>query len=62
MISKVTEEYREGDMAVCSTVISLFHIPIFRGKNTTTNSSIVNQLTPIKKVTKVKGFKHENKD
>lgn len=62
MIKKVIQEYREGDLAVRTTVISFLCIPIFKFRETTTNNSIVNQLTVIKELNKIKGFKYENEN
>lgn len=62
MIKKVTQEYREGNLAVRTTIISFLCIPIFKFRKTTTNNSIVNQLTVIKELNKIKGFKYENEN
>ena len=62
MIKKVTQEYREGDLAVRTTVISFLCIPIFKFRETTTNNSVVNQLTVIKELNKIKGFEYENEN
>ena len=62
MIKKVTQEYREGDLAVRTTVISFLCIPIFKFRETTTNNSIVDRLTVIKELNKIKGFKYENEN
>lgn len=56
------QEYREGDLAVRTTVISFLCIPIFKFRETTTNNSIVNQLTVIKELNKIKGFEYENEN
>lgn len=62
MIKKVIQEYREGDLAVRTTVISFLCIPIFKFRETTTNNSVVNQLTVIKELNKIKGFEYENEN
>lgn len=63
MISMVTQEYREGNLAVRTTVVTFLCIPIFKFRKTSTNNVAVGQLTPIKEVTKVKGFiRHETED
>lgn len=62
MIKKVIQEYREGDLAVRTTVISFLCIPIFKFRETTTNNSVVNQLTVIKELNKIKGFGYENEN
>lgn len=56
MINMRTEEYREGDLAVRTIVITFLCIPIFKFKKTSTNNVAVGQLTPIKKKAKIKGF------
>lgn len=62
MIKKITQEYREGNLAVRTTIISFLCIPIFKFRKTTTNNSIVSQLTVIKELNKIKGFKYENEN
>lgn len=63
MISIVTQEYRKGNLAVRTTVVTFLCIPIFKFRKTSTNNWLVSQLTTIKEVTKVKGFiRHETKD
>lgn len=62
MLKITSKEYREGVLAVQETVITLFKAPIFKHKKTTTNNSIVEQLTHIKERTKIKGFKHETEN
>lgn len=63
MISIIIQEYREGNLAVRDTVVIFLGIPIFKSRKTSTNNMAVEQLTPIKEVTKVKGFiRHETKD
>lgn len=57
MIKVVTQEYREGDLAVRTTVVTFLCIPIFKFKKTSTNHVAVNQLTVIKEPVKIKGFK-----
>lgn len=56
------KEYREGSKAVFETVIRVFSITVFRSKEITTNNSIVDSLTEIKELTRIKGFKNEIKD
>lgn len=62
MIKKVTQEYREGNLAVKTTIISFLCIPIFKFRETTTNNTVVSQLTVIKELNKIKGFKYENEN
>ena len=57
MVSMVTQEYREGNLATRTTVVTFFNIPIFKLKKTSTNNMAVRQLTPIEeKITEIKGF------
>lgn len=63
MIKKITHEYLDNNIAVITTVITLFGITIFKCKETTTNINVINQLAiPAKPTNKkeIKGFKHEN--
>lgn len=55
-------EYREGSKAVYETVIRVFSITVFRSVSITTNNSVVDSLTEIKELTRIKGFKNEVKD
>ncbi len=57
MIGVITQEYREGNLAVRTTVITFLCIPIFKFKKTSTNHVAVGQLTVIKEPAKIKGFK-----
>ena len=56
MISIVIQEYREGNLAVRTTVVTFLCIPIFKFRKTSTNNVAVGQLTPIKETIKIKGF------
>lgn len=56
MIKVLTEEYREGDLAIRTMKVTLFHIPIFRYRKTSTNNLAVRQLTVVKKSSNIKGF------
>lgn len=64
IIKVVTQEYREGDLAVRTTTVTFLHIPIFKFRKTSTNNIAVNQLTVVRElineVKEVKGFKYEN--
>lgn len=60
MIKMITQEYREGNLAVRTTVVTFLRIPIFKFRKTSTNNIAVKQLTAIKESIKVKGFKYEN--
>lgn len=59
MIKMVTQEYKEGDLAIRTIVVTFLCIPIFKFKKTSTNNVVVGQFTPIKEkeIVKVKGFK-----
>ena len=50
------QEYEEGNLAVQTIVVTLFYIPILKIKKTSTKKVTVEQLTPIKKAVKIKGF------
>lgn len=62
MITMVTKEYREEDLAVRTIIIKFFCIPLFKFKKTSTNNIAVQQLTAIKKRTEIKGLNYEVKD
>ena len=56
MIKMLTKEYREGDLAIRTIVVTFLYIPIFRYKKTTTNNKAVAMLTVAKEPSKIKGF------
>lgn len=56
MIKVLTTEYREGDQAVKTTVVTFLCIPIFKYKKSTTNNKIVAAMTTVQQPSKVKGF------
>lgn len=62
MIKQETKEYSEDGLAVRTMQITLFDVPIYRFKKTSTNKAAVAQLTTVSKPAKVKGFSNENKD
>lgn len=62
IIEIVTQEYREGNLAVRTTIVTLLCIPIFKFRKTPTNNVAVKQLTAIKESIEVKGFKYENEN
>lgn len=62
MIKQEIKEYSEDGLAVRAVQITLFGVPIYRFKETSTNKAAVAQLTTVPKPTKVKGFSNENKD
>ena len=55
MIKILTKEYREGDQAVRTTVVTFLCIPIFKYKKLTTNNQAVALLT-VNQPREVKGF------
>lgn len=57
MIKVITQEYREGNLAVRTTVVTFLCIPILKFKKTSTNHIAVEQLTVTKEPIKIKGFK-----
>lgn len=56
MIKVLTKEYREGDQAVKTTMVTFLCIPIFKYKKSTTNNKAVALLTIMNQPKKVKGF------
>lgn len=56
MIKVLTNEYREGDLAVKTTEVTFLCILIYKYKKTTTNNKAVALLTVQNQPTKVKGF------
>lgn len=56
MIKVLTNEYREGDYAVQTTVVTFLCIPIFKYKKSTTNNNAVKLLTVTEQPNKIKGF------
>lgn len=53
-------EFADGDMAVAEKTITIFNIPIYKFKETTTNNAIVEQLSTYEQVREnrpeIKGF------
>ena len=62
IVERVIQEYREGDLAVKTTVISFLCIPIFSYKKTSTNRVVVNQFNKPEERIKIKGFNNETED
>lgn len=62
MIKQETKEYSEDGLAVRTMQITLFGVPIYRFKKTSTNKAAVAQLTTVSKPAKVKGFSNEDRD
>lgn len=60
MIEVITQEYREGNLAVRTTIVTFLRIPIFKSSKTSTDNVAVRQLTAIKESIQVKGFKYED--
>ena len=57
MLKVLTSEYREGDQAVKTTVVTFLCIPIFKYKKSSTNNQIVRMLTVVDKPNKkISGF------
>lgn len=56
MIRILTKEYREGDQAVKTTVVTFLCIPLFKYKKSTTNNKAVALLTVTNKPKEVIGF------
>lgn len=56
MIEVLTKEYREGDQAVKTTVVTFLYIPLFKYKKSTTNNKAVALLTVANQPKEVKGF------
>lgn len=57
MIKMLTKEYREGDQAVKTTVVTFLCIPIFKYKKSSTNNQIVRMLTVVDEPNKkISGF------
>lgn len=56
MIKVLTDEYREGDLAIRTTKVTFLCITIFKYKKSTTNSKAVALLTTVNQPTKIKGF------
>lgn len=63
MIKKEIKEYSEDGLAIRIIRITLFGIPIYIFKETSTNIDIITQLTTAPKIIKkVKGFSNETKN
>lgn len=56
MIKVLTDEYKEGDLAIRTTKVTFLCIPIFKYKKSTTNNKAVALLTTVNQPTKIKGF------
>lgn len=62
MINIRIKEYGEGDIVTRIITITLFYIPIFSYKKTSTNRVAVNQFNKPEEIIKIKGFNNETED
>lgn len=62
MIKQETKEYSEDGLAVRTIRITLFGVPIYRFKKTSTNNKAVAMLAKASQSKKVIGFSYETKD
>ena len=62
MINIRIKEYGEEDIVTITITITLFYIPIFSYKKTSTNRVAVNQFNKPEERIKIKGFNNETED
>ena len=62
MINIKIKEYGEEDIVTRTITITLFYIPIFSYKKTSTNRVVVNQFNKPEERIKIKGFNNETED
>ena len=62
MINIRIKEYGEEDIVTRIITITLFYIPIFSYKKTSTNRVVVNQFNKPEEIIKIKGFNNETED
>ena len=62
MINIRIKEYGEEDIVTRTITVTLFYIPIFSYKKTSTNRVAVNQFNKPEERIKIKGFNNETKD
>lgn len=62
MINIRIKEYREEDIVTRTITITLFYIPIFSYKKTSTNRVAVNQFNKPEERIKIKGFNNETEN
>lgn len=62
MINYKVKEYSNDGLAVRATKVTLFGIPLYKAKETSTNRIAVSQLATVKNSTKIKGFSNEAED
>ena len=62
MISIKIKEYGEEDTVIRIITVTLFCIPVFSYKKTSTNRVVVDQFNKPKERIKIKGFNNETKN
>ena len=62
MINIRIKEYGEEDIVTRTITVTLFYIPIFSYKKTSTNRVTVNQFNKPEERIKIKGFNNETED
>lgn len=62
MINIRIKEYGEEDVVTRTITVTLFYIPIFSYKKTSTNRVVVNQFNKPEEIIKIKGFNNETED
>ena len=62
MINIRIKEYGEEDIVTRTITVTLFYIPIFSYKKTSTNRVAVNQFNKPEEIIKIKGFNNETED
>ena len=62
MINIRIKEYGEEDIVTRTIIVTLFYIPIFSYKKTSTNRVAVNQFNKPEERIKIKGFNNETED
>ena len=62
MINIKIKEYGEEDIVIRTITVTLFCIPIFSYKKTSTNKNAVNQFHKPKERVRIKGFNNETEN
>lgn len=62
MINYKVKEYSNDGLAIRVAKVTLFGIPLYKFKKTSTNRIAVAQLTTAKNSIKIKGFSNETED
>ena len=62
MINIKIKEYGEEDIVTRTITVTLFCIPIFSYKKTSTNRVVVNQFNKPKEIDRIKGCNNENEN